>query len=115
LGHWYPDRTRQDELRDQIESEWPDPQARPVDTPAVDQDEIALGDAYAILRVPRLGDDWEKIVVQGVELSDLARGPGHYPDAEPTERRITLTTCHPRYGASQRMFVSGVLSSGEEM
>jgi len=44
------------------------------------QDEIALGDAYAILRVPRLGDDWEKIVVQGVELSDLARGPGHYPD-----------------------------------
>ena len=36
------------------------------------------GDAVAILRIPRLGV--EKAVVQGVSLSALKRGPGHYPD-----------------------------------
>jgi sortase A len=37
------------------------------------------GDAVARLRIPTIGVD--KIVVQGVEVSDLKRGPGHYPDS----------------------------------
>jgi sortase A len=41
--------------------------------------------------------------------------PGEDADAEPADRRITLTTCHPRYGSSQRLYVSGVLSAGEEV
>jgi LPXTG-site transpeptidase (sortase) family protein len=179
----------QDELREQTIDAWAAPAGGQVtaDEPAFDPDELDLGDGYALLRIPRFGDDWEWIVVQGTELSDLARGPGHYvhsahpgelgnlaiaghrtghgapfhdmdaiqvgdtieietangswtytidhgpvviqptdvwvidpvpgegPDAEPTERRITLTTCHPRYGSSQRMYVSGVLTSGEEV
>lgn len=178
----------QDELREEIESQWagPQPDGSADDLPSVDPDQIELGDGYAILRIPRLGEDWEKIVVQGVQLPDLARGPGHYEDtanpgelgnvaiaghraghgapfahlddievgdtvevetatgtwtytidqgpriidptdnwvvdpvpgggvgAEPTESRITLTTCHPRYGSSERMYVSGVLTDGEE-
>jgi LPXTG-site transpeptidase (sortase) family protein len=176
----------QDDLREQIETEWTQPGSGGAPL-AVEPEEITLGDAYAILRIPGLGDDWEKIVVQGVKLSDLSRGPGHYEetadpgelgnfsiaahraghgapfanlddleigdtievetangiwtytidtaprivepsdtwvvdpvpgegsDAEPTERRMTLTTCHPRYGSSQRMYVSGVLSAGEEI
>jgi len=31
--------------------------------------------------------------------------------ATPTERLLTLTTCHPRYSARQRMVVSAVLSA----
>lgn len=38
------------------------------------------GDAYARLTIPRLGDGWRWIVVQGVDLETLTRGPGHYPD-----------------------------------
>lgn len=182
----------QDELREQVVDRWSDPVATeeaPVAAPEapVDPAETEIGDGYAVLRVPALGDDWEWVVVQGVELSDLARGPGHYEDtadpgelgnfsvaahraghgapfadldrvgigdavevetaagtwtytidqparvieptdtwivdavpgqgtgAEPTERRITLTTCHPRYGSSQRLYVSGVLTDGEEI
>lgn len=149
--------------------------------------EVDLGDGYAFLRVPRFGENWEWVVVEGTNLADLARGPGHYSDsanpgqlgnlaiaghrsgygapfadmdamepgdsieietadgtwvytvdqapvvieptetwvvdpvpgaeagAEPTERRLTLTTCHPRYGSSQRMYVSAVLTSGPEV
>jgi LPXTG-site transpeptidase (sortase) family protein len=183
----------QDELREEMVDRWNPPVATaetPVaaaDEPTADPAETEIGDGYALLRIPALGEDWEWVVVQGVELADLARGPGHYEDtadpgelgnvaiaahrsghgapfahldrigigdvveletaagtwtytideparviettdtwvvdpapgqsagAEPTERRITLTTCHPRYGSSQRMYVSGVLVDGEEI
>src|SRR5829696_521545 len=123
------------------------------------------GDALAQIRIPRIG--LEKIVVSGVSLEDLKRGPGHYPDTplpgqpgnaaiaghrttygapfnriaelepgdeilvttaqgafryEMTEQhivspsqievledfadnRLTLTACHPKYSASQRIVV----------
>lgn len=183
----------QDELREQMVEGWGAPVATaetPVATAgeaSVDPAETEIGEAYALLRIPAFGEDWVWVVVQGVELADLVRGPGHYEetadpgelgnvaiaahrsghgapfadldrirkgdvvelqtaagtwtytideparviettdtwvvdpvpgqsaDAEPTERRITLTTCHPRYGSSQRMYVSGVLTDGEEL
>jgi sortase A len=44
------------------------------------------GHAYARMRIPRLGEDWEWIVVEGVDLTDLRNGPGRYPGgAEPGE------------------------------
>ena len=131
------------------------------------------GDAVAILKIPKLGV--EKMVVEGVELADLKKGPGHYPSTpmpgqkgnaaiaghrttygapffrldelapgdvilvttreddfeykvresrivEPSEvsvldqtedDRLTLTTCHPRYSARERLIVVAGLSKGE--
>ncbi|HVF21189.1 MAG TPA: class E sortase [Mycobacteriales bacterium] len=40
---------------------------------------VTLGDGIAILRIPRLGRDYGKVVFEGVRTSDLKRGPGHYP------------------------------------
>ena len=40
---------------------------------------VPLGDALALMHIPRLGTGWVKPVVQGVDLPDLARGLGHYP------------------------------------
>ncbi|HEY8547135.1 MAG TPA: class E sortase [Acidimicrobiales bacterium] len=37
------------------------------------------GDAVARIRIPEIGVD--KIVVEGVSVADLKRGPGHYPDS----------------------------------
>ena len=154
-------------------------------------DDLELGDAYGIMRIPRFGEDWEWIIIQGTEPADLENGPGHYIDSvdpgevgnfsiaghrsghgnpfvdfaelragdiveietatgiftyqlddapdgdsdgnkiaitdtwvvdpvpgepagtEPTERRITLTTCWPRLGSSDRMFATGTLVGGE--
>ncbi len=39
----------------------------------------AEGDAMAQIRIPAI--DLDKIVVEGVQVSDLKRGPGHYPDS----------------------------------
>ncbi|GAA2410505.1 class E sortase [Nonomuraea africana] len=40
---------------------------------------IALGKAVALLRIPRLGKDWQYAVVEGVDAEHLKKGPGHYP------------------------------------
>lgn len=179
----------QDDLDVQLHERWS--QQEPGAEPA-DPDELQLGDAYGILRIPRFGDDWQKFVVQGVEDEDLKNGPGHYPDSadpgelgnfaiaahrsghgepfakfpelragdlveiqmaegtyvyrlddapdgdndgnkieisdswvvdpvpgeppgtEPAEKRITLTTCWPRFGSSHRMYATGVLISGPD-
>jgi sortase A len=144
---------------------------------------VELGSGIAVLRIPRLGDwnDRPPVVVEGVGVADLKRGPGHMPGtalpgevgnvvlsghrttygapferfdelrpgdpvvvetrdawftytvtgtrivgptavevtypvpgqrgATATERLLTMTTCHPRYSARQRMVVSAELTA----
>lgn len=141
------------------------------------------GEPLALLRVPRLGDDYSRVVVEGVGRDDLQKGPGHYPgtalfggvgnsvvsghrttygapfsnadrlragdvidvqvryrtyhyrvtgtrivspDAsgvllpvpdrpgqKATGRLLTLTTCHPRFSAAQRLIVFAEMRPGD--
>jgi LPXTG-site transpeptidase (sortase) family protein len=41
--------------------------------------------------------------------------PGQAIDAVPHDRRLTLTTCWPRYGSSHRMYVSALLVDGRRI
>lgn len=130
-----------------------------------------LGDAVARLEIPRI--ELDKLVVEGVGVEDLKKGPGHYPGTvmpgeagnaaiaghrttygapfyrldelvagdlitvtttaglfryevresmvvtpedvwvlDPTEDgRLTLTTCHPRFSAAQRLIIVAALVS----
>ena len=47
--------------------------APPVTAPPAPQE----GDPVAKIEIPRIGVDW--IVVEGVDVADLRKGPGHYP------------------------------------
>jgi sortase A len=138
-------------------------------TPGPPPPPAAEGDAVAHIRIPDIGVD--KIVIEGVTLDDLKRGPGHYPDTpvpgqpgnaaiaghrttygapfnrinelapgdeilvttvqgafryevrdqlivSPSEvgvlddfgdNRLTLTACHPKYSARQRIVVVAAL------
>lgn len=38
----------------------------------------SLGDGMALIKIPKIGVD--EVVVEGVEVEDLKKGPGHYPD-----------------------------------
>jgi sortase A len=40
---------------------------------------VEIGAGIAVIRIPRLGRDYAKVVVEGVRHSDLKKGPGHYP------------------------------------
>lgn len=49
-------------------------------------------------------------VVAPTETRVIAPNPEH-PTAEPTRRLLTLTSCHPRYGATERYIVHAALDS----
>jgi sortase (surface protein transpeptidase) len=45
---------------------------------ATDHGPFAVGQAFAILHIPRLGADYHRVIVEGTEQDQLAQGPGHY-------------------------------------
>jgi sortase A len=168
---------REAQAQNQLESEFevaldkgntptttPDPQTVPSIPPA------AEGEATAIIEIPRIG--LERVVVEGVAVADLKKGPGHYPETplpgqegnaaiaghrttygapfnrinelekgdeilvqtlqgkfrylvteqlivspsqvevleDKGDNRLTLTACHPKYSARERIVVVGELS-----
>lgn len=69
------DRASASELQ-HLHSSWADPKTHgSSEIPT----QLSDGDAFAVLRIPRLGVHYRVPVVQGVTLDDLAKGVGHYP------------------------------------
>jgi sortase (surface protein transpeptidase) len=64
---------RQGELNEQLREEWT---AHAEAAPRVS----ILGDGLAVLHIPRLGADYERVVVEGTAEEQLSQGPGHYVD-----------------------------------
>jgi sortase A len=162
-------RAEQKKGRTELAQEW----TAPLPPTAAPVTSVPLGKGISILRIPRLGRDYAKVVFEGVRVPDLKRGPGHYPgtalpgqlgnfvvsghrttygapfgrldelragdmivvetrdrwftyrvsgeevvsprdvavimpvprrpDATPTKALLTMTTCHPKYSAKQRL------------
>jgi sortase A len=65
---------RQDELAQQLHEDWDRPAT------AVPAHESLVGDAFAVLHIPRFGPDYERVVLEGTEEEQLSQGPGHYVD-----------------------------------
>ncbi|WP_370619924.1 class E sortase [Mumia sp. Pv 4-285] len=65
-------KQQQAEIREELVQSW--------DAPAAEEPKDIKGGGFALLRVPRFGDDFEVPVVNGVEDDDLARGVGWFPD-----------------------------------
>lgn len=169
-GTGLAERKGQDQLRAQFaEYVAPQPPTSPSAPPPLSTTATRAapvpGEALALIQIPKLGLD--KVAVEGVDVEDLKKGPGHYPgtalpgeagnsaiaghrttfgapfyaldelgpgDAilvttragqfryevdrsmivapedvsvlDPTpDNRLTLTTCHPRYSAAERLIV----------
>jgi sortase A len=162
-------KEQQDRLTRQLAEDWKGPR--------VTTERVRLGHGMALLRIPRFGDKFRYVVIEGVGVTDLRKGPGHYPGTAlpgekgnfvvsghrttysapfnrvgelrtgdrilidtrssqfvytvtrkkvvspsevdvtapvpmhpgrtPTERLITLTTCHPKFSAAQRLIIFG--------
>ncbi len=79
----------QQSLRNDLENQWASEQPQPgisvapgtttTTTAPPGLAEPAIGDGVAILRIPRFGPDYAWVVVEGIDITNLARGPGHYP------------------------------------
>lgn len=40
----------------------------------------SVGDAIAVIHIPKFGDQWSRVVLEGVEPEDLRDGPGRFPE-----------------------------------
>ncbi|GAB2868193.1 hypothetical protein GCM10022221_81340 [Actinocorallia aurea] len=164
----------QEDLHRQLDRVWAQPQK-------VTTEKVRLGEGVALIRIPKFGKKYRFVIVEGVGVPDLRKGPGHYPDTampgglgnfvvsghrttysapfnrigeldkgdeilidtremqyvykvtdrkvvtpdrvdvtdpvpfhpgrKPKDRLITLTTCHPKYSAAQRLIIFGELDS----
>lgn len=45
----------------------------------VTKEQVKLGKGIALLRIPRFGTAYRFVVIEGVSVADLRKGPGHYP------------------------------------
>lgn len=45
----------------------------------VTTERVRLGHGLALIRIPRLGKGFHYVVIEGVSVADLRKGPGHYP------------------------------------
>lgn len=80
--------------------------------PFADLDRLRPGDAVVV----ETRDSWFTYTVRGTQIVAPSAVEVTYPvpgdaDAVPTRRLLTLTTCHPRYSAKQRLVVSAELTA----
>jgi sortase A len=62
---------QQDDLAKDLRQNW---RATRVTT-----EQVKLGKGLAMIRIPRFGDDYHFVIIEGVSRKDLRKGPGHYP------------------------------------
>jgi sortase A len=48
-------------------------------TGRVTTERVRLGHGLALIRIPRLGKSFRYVIIEGVSVADLRKGPGHYP------------------------------------
>lgn len=66
---------KQDELSTELREQWAE---EPADRSIT---QVEIGDAFGVLRIPRLGEDYTRVILEGTEEEELSQGPGHYVDS----------------------------------
>jgi sortase (surface protein transpeptidase) len=66
---------RQAELAEEVQDTWT---RQPVAAAPAELVEPPVGEPVAVLRIPRLGADFQRVVLQGTSEDQLSQGPGHY-------------------------------------
>jgi sortase A len=69
---------RQEAVADDLRGAWEAEDPTVAATPGVPLAEVPIGEGFAFIRVPRLGTDYVRAVVEGSGAEELAQGPGHY-------------------------------------
>ena len=77
IGTNFVSERRQTELVEQLQDRW----STSPGTELRRAERVGLGDASALIRVPRFGDDYVMPVLEGVGDDELASGFGHFVDS----------------------------------
>jgi sortase (surface protein transpeptidase) len=97
----------QDELSDRLHGEWTATPAGPAPHVSI------LGDAFAVLHIPRLGADYERVVVEGTAEAQLRQGPGHYDGTAAPGEQGNLAIAGHRVGKGSPFLDLDLLVPGD--
>ncbi len=59
---------------------------------------VPRGSAIAVVHIPRLGADYQRVVLEGTDEAELAQGPGHYPGTAMPGQRGNVALAGHRVG-----------------
>jgi sortase A len=66
----------QRDLSQSLHSQWQ--RTPPASASAAPRPDLTGGNAFAVLYIPRLGADYQRVVLEGTAEKELSQGPGHY-------------------------------------
>jgi len=66
-------QAQQHKLSDELTRSWGSSAGK------VTTERVRLGHGVALIRIPRLGKKFHYVIIEGVSVADLRKGPGHYP------------------------------------
>jgi sortase (surface protein transpeptidase) len=66
---------KQSDLSQSLHQQWERTPPASTSTPRAD---LTGGNAFAVLYIPRLGPDYQRVVLEGTSEEQLSQGPGHY-------------------------------------
>ena len=105
---------RQEELTDELVQNWEndDPTLGP-DLPGGGLSQIPIGDGFAFIRIPALGADYVRVVVEGTTTDALTQGPGHYVDSAMPGELGNFSLAGHRTGKGSPFIDLDVLAPGD--
>lgn len=98
---------KQGQLTRQLQESW----ERPASVPPVHQS--LVGDAFAVLHIPRFGPDYERVVLEGTQEEQLSQGPGHYADTAMPGEQGNVGIAGHRVGKGSPFLDLDLLQAGD--
>ncbi|TKJ23405.1 class E sortase [Blastococcus sp. CCUG 61487] len=98
----------QEQLSQELYEEWDRADVQPQELTRVE-----IGDAFGVIRIPRLGQDYARVILEGTSETVLAQGPGHYAGtAMPGEQGNVALAGH-RVGKGSPFLELDLLQAGD--
>jgi sortase A len=72
-------QAQQHKLSDELTRSWNAGAGGGAGAGKVTTERVRLGHGVALIRIPRLGKKFRYVIIEGVSVADLRKGPGHYP------------------------------------
>jgi sortase (surface protein transpeptidase) len=98
---------RQDQLSAELHERWEDV---PAEAGLV---QVEIGDAFGVLRIPRLGEDYARVVLEGTTEGELSQGPGHYVGTAMPGQPGNVALAGHRVGKGSPFLELDVLAPGD--
>jgi sortase A len=98
---------RQSSLSQELHEEW---DRRPA---ALEPRASLVGDAFAVLHIPRFGPDYQRVVLEGTAEEQLSQGPGHYAGTAMPGQLGNLALAGHRVGKGSPFLELDLLEPGE--